>query len=162
MKTESNIKPEAVAVEMCAGGIAEVVLRENIEETEREGETIYTYDEYRTPVPFRENLLEMVKKTAAEWLTAAKNAEYAKLAADVRARRDELLKASDERMSIDRIKLPAPGSGTSFASYLEFLKAIASAITGAWAQYRQALRDIPQQPGFPYTVEFPVPPSEDE
>ena len=37
MKTESNIKPEAVAVDICANGIAEVVLRENIIEEERDG-----------------------------------------------------------------------------------------------------------------------------
>lgn len=28
----------------------------------------------------------------------------------------------------------------------------------AWATYRQALRDIPQQAGFPYNVTFPVTP----
>jgi hypothetical protein len=28
----------------------------------------------------------------------------------------------------------------------------------AWAEYRQALRDITAQPGFPYTVEWPVAP----
>jgi hypothetical protein len=28
-----------------------------------------------------------------------------------------------------------------------------------WAVYRQALRDIPEQPGFPWEVEWPVPPS---
>jgi len=161
MKTESNIKPEAVAVDICANGIAEVVLRENIIEEERDGEIVYTYDEYRTPVPFRENLLENVKKTADAWLTAAKNAEYAELAAKVRAKRDALLKASDERMCLDRINL-SPSTGTSFASWLEFLKGLASAIGGAWAKYRQALRDIPAQPGFPYSVEFPKPPSEDE
>lgn len=29
----------------------------------------------------------------------------------------------------------------------------------AWATYRQALRDVPQQPGFPWDVVWPVPPS---
>ena len=80
--------------------------------------------------------------------------------ADVRAKRDELLKASDERMCLDRINL-SPSTGTTFVSWLEFLKGLASAIGGAWAQYRQALRDIPAQPGFPYSVEFPKPPAED-
>ena len=28
----------------------------------------------------------------------------------------------------------------------------------AWAAYRQALRDVPQQPGFPLSVTWPVPP----
>jgi len=29
----------------------------------------------------------------------------------------------------------------------------------AWAEYRQALRDIPSQQGFPFAVSWPVPPS---
>lgn len=32
-------------------------------------------------------------------------------------------------------------------------------IPGAWEVYRQALRDIPQQPGFPWTVTWPEQPS---
>jgi hypothetical protein len=28
----------------------------------------------------------------------------------------------------------------------------------AWAEYRQVLRDLPQQPGFPFVVEFPTKP----
>jgi hypothetical protein len=28
----------------------------------------------------------------------------------------------------------------------------------AWAAYRQALRGVPQQPGFPQSVDWPVPP----
>lgn len=87
-----------------------------------------------------------------------KNAE---LAAKVRAKRDALLKASDERMCLDRINL-SPPAGTNFASWLDFLEGLASAIGGAWAEYRQALRDVPAQPGFPYSAEFPEPPSEGE
>ena len=30
----------------------------------------------------------------------------------------------------------------------------------AWAAYRQHLRDVPQQPGFPITIDWGVPPSE--
>ena len=32
----------------------------------------------------------------------------------------------------------------------------------AWRDYRQALLDVPQQDGFPETVEWPVPPWEEE
>lgn len=31
----------------------------------------------------------------------------------------------------------------------------------AWATYRQALRDLPEQPGFPHAVEWPAPPTGD-
>lgn len=33
------------------------------------------------------------------------------------------------------------------------------AITAAWVPYRQALRDVPEQPGFPDNVQWPVPPT---
>lgn len=79
MKAESNIKPVSLAVERVAGGMAEVVFRENItEETREQGEettVVYTYNEYRTAVPFRDNLLQAVKKAKAAWLTRAKSEE---------------------------------------------------------------------------------------
>lgn len=79
MKAESNIKPVSLAVERVAGGIAEVVFRENItEETRKQSEgstVIYTYDEYRTAVPYRDNLLQAVKKAKAAWLARAKSEE---------------------------------------------------------------------------------------
>lgn len=57
------------------------------------------------------------------------------LAADVRERRDELLRACDWTQLPD------------------------TALTGeqatAWAAYRQALRDVPQQGGFPASVDWP-------
>lgn len=30
----------------------------------------------------------------------------------------------------------------------------------AWEAYRQALRDVPEQPGFPYTIEWPAKPKQ--
>lgn len=55
------------------------------------------------------------------------------LAAAVRARRDALLAASDWTQGKD----------------------IPDSISNAWAGYRQALRDIPQQEGFPASVSWP-------
>ena len=49
-------------------------------------------------------------------------------------------------------------SGTSFTAWLSFLKSLGEIITGAWAIYRQALRDLPEQEGFPFNVTFPAPP----
>ncbi len=159
MKTESNIKPQAISVEVCASGTAQVIFCENMQEVEREGEVIYTYDEYRASVPYRENLLDAVKLRPAEWLNTAKLAEYTKLANEVRAKRDALLCESDARMSIDRMHLPAPSGENSVAAYLAFLQELANAVSGEWAQYRQALRDIPAQSGFPYEVTFPEVPT---
>lgn len=37
-------------------------------------------------------------------------------------------------------------------------KDISDAISAKWAAYRQALRDVPQQPGFPDNIQWPVKP----
>lgn len=118
---------------------------------------MYQYDEYRMPVPYRDNLLENVQKTLDAWMTSARNAEYARLAAEVRAKRDALLAETDKEMCLDRLGLTSP-EGSTFTAWIGFLKTIASAVFGPMAKYRQALRDIPQQEGFPYDVTFPVPP----
>lgn len=163
MKTESNIKPSAVIVEE-HGDKAEVIFRENITEETREqdGENtvVYVYDEYRLNVPNRAGLLKTVKAAKKNWLEAAKAAEYDALAAEIREKRNKLLEASDAQMCIDRMGLDIP-SGSTFSAWLAFLKGIADTISGEWAKYRQQLRDITKQEGFPYNVEFPKPP-EDE
>jgi len=55
-------------------------------------------------------------------------------ATQVRAQRDALLAASDSMALADRI-------------------------TDAWRTYRQALRDVPSQSGFPTNVTWPMEPS---
>ena len=55
----------------------------------------------------------------------------------VRAERDRLLAASDWTQIAD-----------------------APVVSLEWQSYRQALRDIPQQSGFPDDVEWPTPPNE--
>lgn len=72
MRVESNIKPIELSVEKCAEGMAEVIFCENIKAEQREEETVYTYDEFRTAVPQRDNLLSVVKKSKAAWLEKAK------------------------------------------------------------------------------------------
>ena len=69
--------------------------------------------------------------------------------------RHKLLDQSDKQMSLDRLGLDT-SSGT------KFIASISKIFSGAWASYRQALRDIPQQSGFPFNVTFPVPPDTKE
>lgn len=163
MKTESNVKPSEVIVEE-HGDKAEVIFHENITEKKREqdGEStvVYVFDEYRLNVPNRAGLLKTVKAAKKNWLETAKTAEYDMLAAKIREKRNKLLEASDARMCVDRIGLEVP-SGSTFSAWLTFLKGIAQAISGEWAKYRQQLRDITKQEGFPYDVEFPMPPKEE-
>ena len=76
----------------------------------------------------------------------------------VRKRRNELLSRTDSRMSLDRIGLATPSY--TLTGLIEFVRTIMKALTGDWARYRQALRDIPEQPGFPFNVEWPDEPKE--
>ena len=59
------------------------------------------------------------------------------LARNARRKRDELLVKTD---------------------WTQF-KDIADTVSSAWAPYRQALRDLPAQEGFPQSVTWPVPPA---
>lgn len=160
MQTESNIKPAEIEVEKIPG-MGVVICRENIvEKTGPEGNTVYSYDEYRTLTTWRDNLAESVRASAEEWLEVGKKMEYDQVAAEIRAKRDELLRQSDKQLCIDRLGLDTSG-GSTITSFLPFVKGLASALTGEWAEYRQALRDVPQQEGFPFDVTWPVPPEEE-
>lgn len=65
--------------------------------------------------------------------------DYEQMAADVRATRDALLAASDYTQATD---YPS--------TY---------AMRTAWAEYRQQLRDVTKQAGFPADVVWPLPPA---
>lgn len=161
MRTESNILPAPVDVKSFPSGMSEIVFCENVKSEQRETdygyETVYTYDEYRKVVPSRENLSDSVGKHMAEWLEKAKREEYDNLAAKVREKRDALLRESDAAMCLDRMNLSAPKS-TTFSAWISFLQQLSDCLSGEWAEYRQKLRDVPQQDGFPYTVVFPSKP----
>lgn len=58
-----------------------------------------------------------------------------------RAKRDEMLRASDISVVADRWAAMTP------------------VLQGAWAAYRQALRDVPSQSGFPHSIVWPVSPA---
>lgn len=96
-------------------------------------------------------VLQAAYKRACEELNEEDAAAFA------RKIRDKLLNETDSRVALDRFNISVP-SGTSFTAWLSFLKALGEIITGAWAIYRQALRDLPEQEGFPFNVTFPTPP----
>lgn len=96
-------------------------------------------------------VLQAAYKRACEELNEEDAAAFA------RKIRDKLLNETDSRVALDRFNISVP-SGTSFAAWLSFLKSLGEIITGAWAIYRQALRDLPEQEGFPFNVTFPTPP----
>lgn len=96
-------------------------------------------------------VLQAAYKRACEELNEEDAAAFA------RKIRDKLLNKTDSRVALDRFNISVP-SGTSFTAWLSFLKSLGEIITGAWAIYRQALRDLPEQEGFPFNVTFPTPP----
>lgn len=71
--------------------------------------------------------------------------------------RNKLLEESDSSMIFDRMGLVVP-SGTTFTAWLEFLRGLGRALSNNWALYRKQLRDLPEQPGFPFDVVFPEKP----
>lgn len=106
-----------------------------------------------------EAMAELQKSELTETLQAAyeracadENAQDA--AAFARKIRDKLLAESDCEMSLDRLGLTAP-SGNTFTAWLSFLRKLGDVLVGSWAKYRKALRDLPEQEGFPFNITFP-------
>lgn len=94
-----------------------------------------------------------------EWLDTVKSRADDEQALAVRDERNRRLVASDTHMLFDRQGITVP-DGSSFTDWLGFLKDLGQMLKGEWAVYRQALRDIPEQSGFPWDVEWPTKPEE--
>ncbi len=96
---------------------------------------------------------EEVLKAAYAKACEAQNAdEAAELARKIR---NKMLDNSDKQMSLDRL-------GLDLSSTTKFIASLITIFTGAWAKYRQALRDLPEQEGFPFNIRFPIPPDKTE
>ena len=154
-KTNYAERPSAYEIKNGDAGQKIICFRQNIEEIETEDGTQYTADEYTLTVTDTQTLEERVAGNIEAWRERAMREDYDRVAAEVRAIRDKLLAESDKEMMIDCMGLEVP-TGISFSAWLEFLKKLASAVSGDLAKYRQELRDIPQQEGFPYFVVFPT------
>ena len=132
-----------------------ICFRQNIEEIETDDGTQYTADEYTLTVADTQTLEERVANNIEAWREKAMQEDYDRAAAEVRAIRDKMLAESDKEMVLDRMGLEVP-TGVSFTAWLDFLKKLGAAVSGEMARYRQELRDIPKQKGFPYSVVFPT------
>lgn len=69
--------------------------------------------------------------------------------------RDHLLDLSDKEMSLDRI-------GLDTSSTTAFLASLANIIQNSWAVYRQHLRDITTQEGFPFSIDWGISPDAEQ
>ena len=99
----------------------------------------------------RAEQLDFLRK-AYEAACESKDAEEA--AACARALRDKLLCISDKEMTLDRLPLET-------GSVTKFILSLSNILSGRWAEYRKALRDLPEQEGFPFNVNFPVSPDDE-
>ena len=154
-KTNYAERPSAYEIKNGDAGQKIICFRQNIEEIETEDGTQYAADEYTLTLTDTQTLEERVANNIEAWRERAMREDYDRVAAEVRAIRDKLLAESDKEMMIDRMGLEVP-TGVSFSAWLEFLKKLGSAVSGDLAKYRQELRDIPKQEGFPYCVVFPT------
>jgi len=169
-RTYSAIKPEKkFNIENIENGKCTVlffdnIVEENTEIENKENTIKYVYDMYKVAAQYRENLAEEIENNYEKWLEFAKKEDYENLAAEVRAKRNELLKDTDKEMCIDRLNLNFPDnlSMTNIISSLkEFFDGFASISKSNIAKYRQELRDITKQEGFPYKVVWPTKDKED-
>lgn len=76
-------------------------------------------------------------------------------AAVARKIRNKLLELSDKEMTLDRL-------GLNTDSATKFIASLVHIFGGAWAMYRKALRDLPEQAGFPFNITFPTAPDAEE
>lgn len=65
--------------------------------------------------------------------------------------RNRMLDLSDAQMSLDRI-------GLDTSSTTKFLSSLRNLFENSWATYRQHLRDISKQEGFPFNIDWGVSP----
>lgn len=123
---------------------------------------MYEYDSYTLEVKNRADLENDISNNYDSWLAKAKQLEYDELADKVRAKRDALLAETDKEFALDRINLNIPEkvtASTMLNAVKDIFAVLGSVCSGEMARYRQALRDIPEQEGFPFNVSFPKKPN---
>lgn len=169
-KTYSDIKPEKkFSIENIENGKCTVLFFDNIQEEIQEvsnlenenSETkkVYSYDVYTLETSFRDNLDEVIEKNIEKWLKDVKEKDYNEVAAEVRAKRNELLSETDKDMCLDRtnIEIPENITATNMLSVVvSVFKALREILMGTNAKYRQELRDLTKQEGFPYNIVWPT------
>lgn len=73
--------------------------------------------------------------------------------------RNILLEESDKEYALDRI-IPESPEGTNLNDWIVWLRKIGESKNNEWGKYRQQLRDLPEQEGFPFEINFPKSPKE--
>jgi hypothetical protein len=128
----------AYEIERLQNGTASVLFVENVEEVIPSEEKTYEYDQYRIEIPYRDTLNADIEVNFDKWLKFSKDKECDVIGDEIRTERNHLLALCDWTQNADS---PLDSDQKS-----------------AWAAYRQALRDVPEQQGFPYDVIWPTQP----
>lgn len=136
-KTDYAEIPQTVEIRR-SGIYALVTFTENVVEIVEDERTHWQADAYTIRMLDAAALEQRIGENVALWLAYAKQADRDAEAERVRAMRNELIAATDMYMRDD------------YPASVEFKQQIAA--------YSQALRDIPEQAGFPYTIEWPAKP----
>lgn len=97
--------------------------------------------------------MDDVMRKAYEQAVADRDEERA--AEMARKIRNKMLDMSDAQMSLDRI-------GLDTSSTAAFLVSIGNIFKNSWARYRQHLRDITTQEGFPFNIDWGISPDEED
>ena len=140
MKAESMTLPNKPYEINIIGDEAIITLFDNVQhipEVEDKPEH-WEWDEYKLTAKYRANLADSIENSFDIWLNAAKARAYDDMAKAVRKRRNDLLAETDYLMYSD---YPITDTAKERIS-----------------QYRQKLRDISKQRGFPFKVVFPEKP----
>ncbi len=99
------------------------------------------------------NKADLIETLKNAYERACKEGNEQDAAEFARKIRNKLLDKTDKQMSLDRI-------GLDTSSVTKFITSLTKIFNGGWAQYRKALRDLPEQEGFPFNIKFPEPPEE--
>ena len=100
---------------------------------------------------------EMTEALEEAYQKAVENKDEVRAAELARKIRNRMLEDSDKQCAFDKI-LPEAPTGSSFVDWISWLRHLASMNTNSWGSYRQAVRDLPKQEGFPFNIIFPIDP----
>lgn len=135
MKTRSTDLPVSRVMIDVVGDKTTVILWDG---TYTQTDEEYEFELYQIDVPMRPGLAEAVERSFDVWYAAAAEKETSEAASAARTVRDRLLAETDYLFCEDY--------------------PISAGRKSAWADYRRALRDVPEQPGFPFVINWPAKP----
>ena len=158
INTELSERPPVFTVNR-EGDRAVIIFYTDVQEVQREdGSSAWEAVSWTIESSWTDNIIDRITEDPAAWLAEAQAEAYTEAAAKVRSLRDKLLTESDAMTALDRFGMDLPDKVTAttmLSVFKEILTAVWKITNGSIGQYRQALRDLPEQPGFPFDIDWP-------